>query len=68
MAACKMRKAHIERIRRRLAGEHTELTGAGLRSPFDPSRPWDLAFPEAAQDAEFWRQEVDKKVLQVTTL
>lgn len=70
LVACadhKMRKANLERIRRRLAGEHAELTAVGLKSPFNPDMPWDLAFREAARDKDFWHKEVDKKVLQFTT-
>ena len=67
LADQKMRRAHMERIRRRLAGEHAELTAQGLRSDFDPGRPWDVVFREAARDDGFWRKEVEKKVLQFTT-
>ena len=63
----KMRKSHLERIRRRLAQEHEQLTGVGLPSAFDPVRPWDAAFREAARDRDFWNTEVEKKVLQYVT-
>ena len=67
MADQKMRRAQMERIRRRLAGEQAELAAQGLRSDFDPARPWDVVFREAARDTDFWRKEVEKKVLQFTT-
>ena len=67
VADIKMRKVHLERIRRRLIDEHLELTGAGLRSDFDPLCPWDQCFREAARDRDFWAQEVERKVVQVTT-
>ena len=67
LADIKMRKVHIERIRRRLAEEHAELTAAGLRSDFNPELPWDASFREAARDRDFWAAEVDKKVIQFTT-
>ena len=57
----------MERIRRRLAAEHAELTGVGLRSDFDMRAPWDTVFREAARENEFWSREVDKKVIQFTT-
>jgi len=63
----KMRKAHLERIRRRLATEHADMTRVGLTVLFDPARPWDTVFKEAALDKDFWTREVDKKVLQFTT-
>ena len=63
----KMRKLHLERIRRRLASEHSELQRVGLPSSFQPDAPWDLAFREAARDEHFWTTEVDKKVLQYCT-
>ena len=58
-----MRRSHLERIRRRLESEHAQLLAAGLRSAFDPKRPWDSAFRDAARDCEFWAKEVDKKVI-----
>ena len=67
LADIKMRKVHMERIRRRLAAEHAELTGVGLRSDFDVRAPWDTVFREAARDNEYWSREVDKKVIQFTT-
>ena len=63
----KMRKVHMERVRRRLVEEHHELTGAGLRSDFDPARPWDACFREAARDQQFWAAEVERKMLQFST-
>ena len=62
-----MRKLHLERIRRRLASEHSELIRVGLPSSFQSDAPWDLAFREAARDEHFWSTEVDKKVLQYCT-
>ena len=56
MVACadhKMRRVHLERIRRRLVNEHTELTAAGPKSQFNPDMPWDTAFRDAARDADF---------------
>ena len=67
VADIKMRRTHLERIRRRVRGEHLELTSAGLRSPLDLEKPWDLVFREAARDLEYWQKEVDKKVVQFTT-
>ena len=70
MVACAdytMRRSHLERIRRRLDSEHAQLIAAGLRSAFDPARPWDYAFRDAARDSEFWAKEVDKKVIMFTT-
>ena len=63
----KMRKLHLERIRRRLASEHSDLQRVGLPSSFQPDAPWDLAFREAARDEHLWSTEVDKKVLQDCT-
>ena len=63
----KMRKMQFERIRRRLAKEHAEVTKVGLAHDFDPKRPWDLVIKEAAVDRDFWHKEIDRKVLQYTT-
>ena len=49
----KMRKLHLERIRRRLASEHSELQRVGLQLSFQPAAPWDLAFREAARYEHF---------------
>ena len=62
-----MRRTHLERIRRRLDSEHAQLGAAGLSPTFDPKRPWDAAFREAACDSVFWTKEVDKKVIQFST-
>ena len=70
MVACAdytMRRSHLERIRRRLESEHAQLLAAGLRSAFDPTRPWDSAFRDAARDSEFWAKEVDKKIIMFST-
>ena len=66
-ADIKMRQVGLERIRRRVAKDHEELTTAGLKSEYDPAKPWDLCFREAAQDSTFWTKEVDKKVIQYMT-
>lgn len=66
-ADIKMRQSGIEKVRRRLESEHLELTAAGLSSPLDPARPWDLCFREAASDANFWAREVGEKILQYST-
>ena len=67
LADIKMRKTYMERIRRRLAGEHAELTQAGLKSAYDVNQPWDSVFREAAKEPEFWNKEVERKVVQFTT-
>lgn len=67
LADIKMRKAHMERIRRAVAKKHAERVEAGLSSDFDPRRPWDVVFREAARNTDYWNREVDKKVVQFTT-
>ena len=67
LADIKMRKTHMERIRRRLANEHLELTTHGLKSTFNPAMPWDAVLREAARDTEYWQKEVERKVIQFTT-
>ena len=66
-ADIKMRQSGIEKVRRRLETEHHELSTAGLKSPLDPARPWDLCFREAASDSAFWAREVGEKILQYST-
>ena len=67
MADIKMRKTYMERIRRRLANEHLELTQSGLTSTYNAKMPWDSVYREAARDGDFWQREVEKKVVQFTT-
>ena len=67
LADIKMRKSHMERIRRAVVKTHTERVAANLPSDFDPHRPWDVVFREAARSTEYWQREVDKKVVQFTT-
>ena len=67
LADQKMRRTHFERIRRRLANEHVELTSVGLKSDFNPAQPWDVVFRDAARDRDFWYLEVEKKVVQYVT-
>ena len=63
LADIHMRSEHLERVRRKCVKEHA----AGRLSDFDPGRPWDVVFREAALDDKFWHEEVDKKVLLFTS-
>ena len=63
-ADLKMRSEGLERIRRKLVREHLDLKRAGLPSDYDPLRPWDIVFREAARDADFWTKHVDRRVMQ----
>ena len=67
LADQKIRRSHMERIRRGLAVEQLELAGAGLKHDFDPEHPWDVVFRDAAKDRDYWHVEVDRKVVQYTT-
>jgi hypothetical protein len=59
MADIHMRSEHLERVRRDCAKRHAK----GDLPDFDPARPWDVTFREAALDDKFWHKEVDKKIL-----
>ena len=59
LADIRMRSEYLERVRRTCVKKHA----AGELQDFDPNRPWDVTFREAAQDKDYWAREVDKKVL-----
>ena len=65
LADIRMRSEHLERIRRNLARNHAALPAGHIppRGSFDPSKPWDLAFREAARDEQFWTEHVDRRAL-----
>jgi len=59
-ADIRMRSEHLERIRR----DCVKRQAAGALTDYDPTKPWDVAFREAAASEAFWQREVDKRVLQ----
>ena len=59
LADIRMRSEHMERVKRNCVKRHTN----GELADYDPLRPWDVVFREAALDKDFWNQEVDKKIL-----
>ena len=63
MADIRCRSEHLERIRRLLAAEHA----AGRFLSYDPRKPWDIVFREAARDQDFWTEHVDKKAMRFCT-
>ena len=58
LADIKMRSEGIERTRRDCVSRST----AGTLKDFDPGRPWDVAFREAAADTTYWHKEVDRQI------
>jgi hypothetical protein len=63
MADIRMRSEQMDRTKRDCVKRHK----AGSLIDFDPMKPWDVVYREAAIDHEFWGTEVDKKVLQHIT-
>ena len=59
-ADIRMCSEHLERIRR----DCVKRQAAGVLTDYDPKKPWDVAFREAAACETFWQREVDKRVLQ----
>ena len=57
MADIKMRSEGLERIRR----DCVRRTAAMTLTDYDPLRPWDVVFREAAL-SDFWGKEVDKPI------
>eukprot|EP00971_Amphidinium_carterae_P087372 1728618-Amphidinium_carterae.1 len=62
-----MRLEYMERIRRKCEETHQERVDAGLPSEYKVEQPWDKVFKEAARDATYWNEEVDRKILLVAT-
>ena len=58
-----MRREHLEKVRRRCVQLHSD----GKLTDFDPMKPWDVIFREAAADETFWNEHVDKKVFRLAT-
>ena len=57
-AESRCRLEFMDRVKRELAAEHEEATRNGTTTPFDPARPWNLAWQRAVSDESFWREEV----------
>ena len=57
-----MHSERMEKLRRELKIEDVEGRIAG-EGGFDRNRPWDAVFLAAAQDDDFWREEVAKAAL-----
>jgi hypothetical protein len=63
LADIKMRSEGLERVRRDCVKRHEQKT----LTDFNPSKPWDIVFREAALDTKFWDREVDKQVVMFHT-
>ena len=63
LADIKMRSEALERVRR----ECGRRKKAGQLPDFDETKPWDVAYREAAADTDFWGREVDKQIVMFTT-
>ena len=64
-ADCRMRQEQMERIRRRGQDEFDKATAASQHHDFDPSKPWNWCWDQAAKDVNFWRKEVEEPCLLV---
>ena len=54
MADVKMRNEHFDRIRRHTERDHERDERVGIKSDFDPSRPWNTVFAKAVADKDWW--------------
>ena len=57
LADIKMRSEGLERVRRDCAKRAAD----GTLKDYDPNRPWDIVYREAAT-SDFWTKEVDKQI------
>ena len=73
MADAKMRSTRFEELRQRAEATHVEAvkvaTAAGVqpKTTFDPLAPWAHIWVEAAEDRNFWFDEVTEKATQYMT-
>ena len=63
LADIKMRSETLERVRR----ECIRRKARGMLPDFDATKPWDVAYREAAADTDFWAKEVDKQIVMYCT-
>ena len=55
----------MERIKRRIELEADTAKNAGRPHPYDEAKPWNFIWRLAAEDALFWRREVEEPCLLV---
>ena len=61
------RLEHMERVRRQGAEAHRLAVAAGGSHPYDPAHPWEWTFRATADDAQFWRIELEEPAIRVVT-
>ena len=61
------RLEHMERIRRLGSAARAQAVEAGGSHAFDPAVPWEWVFRQTAEDAQFWRRELEEPALLIKT-
>ena len=64
-ADCRMRQEQMERIRRRGQEEWDKAQTLSAHHDFEPDKPWNWCWDQAAKDVNFWRKEVEEPCLLV---
>ena len=63
MADQRMRSERMEKLRRVMETDIAEGRAPAAAGGFDAARPWDAVFLAAANDSEFWNEEVRETAL-----
>eukprot|EP00969_Alexandrium_andersonii_P109263 4820471-Alexandrium_andersonii.AAC.1 len=62
-ADVRCRLEHMERIRIHAIADFDAARTAGLAHAYSPAKPWEHCFRCAAEDAAFWKREVEEPAL-----
>ena len=66
-ADVRARLEHLPRVKRMGMLAQEQALAANGTHPFDPMHPWEWTFREAANDAKYWRTELEENALIVKT-
>ena len=50
----------MERLHRQVFDEYEDARRRGVGHPYNPDRPWNLVWQKAAEESDFWDEELEK--------